>query len=921
MTVNAVNRTIRVKPYPNDKGRIFKYPDGPRSTNWVFEGLTSTSNTTGLSWNDTSSGVNTYTWDSSNNCVRITYNSASTSGLQWIFPDATRDQVYVKYSLRRNSSNTSKQLKCTGQGIIAGSNVSNFTFGASIGGYTGRTSIGLQYGDNPDPAGSNDNKIGYKMDGTEAGGTQFLRPLQKPLILHKSTSDITQNVSGTVWETYEVFAKFGDPGARNGEFAIRKDGELLFHIKDVWNTADGNESTHQKRRYVGIAEYSGATGFYEEYKDLKISYERPTWLHLGSNTIFFDSFTTNNFSRTYNGAAWGGSEGNRAIISNVYSAGNTSINTTAMLCEFTGSANLSIDAGAGTNFNLGALYTKLFIEFDMYIPNGTEPWGGAAYKHRDGLDADGTSGSDNNKFFRIWQRSRSDPSPPPGTSSDGYNSGEKVGASLWRDSANNSEIRADWSSPGGAIGPKGAPYTRYIDLSTDLGKWMRVKIFVASATATANGTIKIWKNDTLLIDNTNLVQNYEGLEPRGYQYGYLLGYSNSGFDANTKILIDNVHFYTPAENDLIGAPLKVIVPSDARNNVSVDFQTNRTTKFSNTRGYLSSTSMRVSLPQTPGPLVCGGGNAYAWRDNFPVVIPEGHVIWFKTRLYIPSTMPIGFVYNQNTPSGGDSNKLSGTYSGGATQITVLTNAGAAYSSYSIGNDIAIKLDTGSWHFTTVSGKNTNIVTLTSALPSAASSSANSTVLFGDSAQAQFCGTQDNRNGTGSSYPIDGNEDVKFMMLSSQDSDPVNYTYIKQERRGFGYNLGFAAISEHENSTGGIDFSSQYTVPRDQWFTLQMAMKISSVSLGGYIRMWFNDNYLGELATRTCNTYKYIGRWGIGDYWNGSPWTNGTTATDSFWVDDVILATDYGPYGGILTQDSGGRLWIPPTLTYQDICGS
>lgn len=911
MTVNAVNRTIRVKPYPNDKGRIFKYPDGPRSTNWVFEGLTSTSNTTGLSWNDTSGGVNTYTWDSSNNCVRITYNAAFTSGLQWIFPDATRDQVYVKYSLRRNSSNTSKQLKCTGQGIIAGANVSNFTFGPSIGGYTGRTSIGLQYGDNPDPAGSNDNKIGYKMDGTEAGGTQFLRPLQKPLILHKSTSDITQNVSGTVWETYEVFAKFGDPGARNGEFAIRKDGELLFHIKDVWNTADGNESTHQKRRYVGIAEYSGATGFYEEYKDLKISYERPTWLHLGSNTIFFDSFTTNNFSRTYNGAAWGGAEGGGgnnevSIVNNVYSAGNTSINTFAMLCQFGGNTNPAADASAGRNFDLGALYDRLYIEFDMYVPAGTEPWGGAAYAHRN-------VSPNNNKFLRLWQRSRSDPA------GDGYNSNSKVGFSTLNTSSGISNVISEWTNSGGGIGSEGLPAT--LISSADRGNWMHIKMFAKAATPTTNGSLLLWKNNNLLIDSSNLVGNYSADEPIGYRYGYLLGYANSGFDSNTKILIDNVHFYTGPDTDLAGTPLKVIVPGDARNNVSVDFQTNRTTKFSNSRSYLSSTSMRVSLPQTPGPLVCGGGNAYAWRDNFPVVIPEGHVIWFKTRLYIPSTMPLGYVYSQNIPSGGDSNKLSGTYSGGATQITVLTNAGAAYSLYSIGNDIAIKLDTGSWHFTTVSGKNTNIVTLTSALPSAASSSANSTVLFGDSAQAQFCGIQDNRSGTGSSYPLDGNENIKFMMLSSLDADPVNYCYIKQERRGFGYNLGFAAISEHENSTGGIDFSSQYTVPRDQWFTLQMAMKISSVSLGGYIRMWFNDNYLGELATRTCNTYKYIGRWGIGDYWNGSPWTNGTTATDSFWVDDVILATDYGPYGGILTQDSGGRLWIPPTLTYQDICGS
>jgi len=35
---------------------------------------------------------------------------------------------------------------------------------------------------------------------------------------------------------------------------------------------------------------------------------------------------------------------------------------------------------------------------------------------------------------------------------------------------------------------------------------------------------------------------------------------------------------------------------------------------------------------------------------------------------------------------------------------------------------------------------------------------------------------------------------------------------------------------------------------------------------------------------------------------------------------MVIDATIGPYGGILKQDSGGRLYIPPSLTNRDIRG-
>ena len=856
---------------------------------WVYEGLEIGANTgtvvgKSLRWTDESGGSNSYNWsDSDGGYVTLTYNSANTSGLEWDFPNTSTYQVWVKYDVQRSSTKASKQLKIFSQG--SPTNPSNATFGPTSGGYTNATSYSVYYSDR---VAGGDNQVAYLMTGALTGGAVLSR--DGPTKVITSTS-VSQSTTGTVWETYEVFIKFNDEGAKNGEIAIRKDGVTRLYLTDVWNAGEGNEALFRMRDYISLGAYSATSGFSEKYRKFKVSYDRPYWLPTAPDVVFSDSFASDNLSRDVGPATWNAPVNTQVYANRGKGYNTTTFATSALQFTFNGTAPGG-DAWAEQRFDLGRVYPELLISFDMYIPDGTEAWGGAAYNHR--VESPG-----NNKFFRLW-----------GT---GYNDREKVGASLFPDSTGTSysKIRAEWSVGGGGIGEKGVARTPFI---TTLGTWTSVKIYAKAATTDQYGSMKIWKDDTLVLDNTYGINNYTTGEAHGYRYGYLLGWANSGFTNTTYILLDNVSISTPQPARILdGIPVYALYNQPADGIIYPSSNNSRVT-YSSTATYNDNTALKVQLLQTPGPLTCGGSHNFAWRQNLPTNIPEGHTLWMRAKVYIPSTTPLGYAYG-NDPEG----KFSGSYTTGSTVITLLTNSGSSLTTYSEGDNFAIQLDDDTYHFTTIVTKASNTATIADPLPSPATSTATNTIYIGDSADALQCGEIDNRT-----YYADSGGTLKFFCTMPGDGSTgqgVNYLNLKYSRRAFGSGLGLYTISEQENSTGGLNFNS-VSIPRNEWFTLQMATKISSASLGGHIRIWLNDEFVGELATRTTNsTLKSIGRWGIGDYWNGVPWTdNDPSTTDMFYVDEIILASDYGPFGSPLVEDAGGRLYIPSWVEAKHLCG-
>ena len=180
--------------------------------------------------------------------------------------------------------------------------------------------------------------------------------------------------------------------------------------------------------------------------------------------------------------------------------------------NFKSEAQGSEDAWAEQRFNLGGERTELTIMYDLYIP--------ANYHHRS------AGGSTNNKFLRLW--------------TNGYGDDEKIGGSFHvGDGSVISDISVEYrSNPGQGMSKKDKqPFI----LSSDLGKWMAIKIYARAATNSSNGKYEIWKNGNRILNHS--VENNHHPGTQGWTTGYLFGYANSGFDTQVWLNMDNVRFY------------------------------------------------------------------------------------------------------------------------------------------------------------------------------------------------------------------------------------------------------------------------------------------------------------------------------------------------------------------------------------------
>ena len=232
--------------------------------------------------------------------------------------------------------------------------------------------------------------------------------------------------------------------------------------------------------------------------------------HAGASIIFSDDFSSSDLSKTMSGAKWG----DQVYVSVVASPSIDGKNSAQF--SFEGNQDVNADAFSELRFDLGGLYSELWIQFYVYYP--------ANYSHRD------APGPDNNKFLRLWGKT--------------YDDAGKVGLSTWRSGSGGSELIADWNRRNEGIGPKGDQYLPFIT-SDDLGKWMKVRVHVvAPQSNAAAGSIQVWKNDNLIINDFQIVDSYYSGESNAYRYGYILGWSNSGYTQNTKINVDGVVFAT-----------------------------------------------------------------------------------------------------------------------------------------------------------------------------------------------------------------------------------------------------------------------------------------------------------------------------------------------------------------------------------------
>ena len=277
MTINAVSKSVSI--VPSSDGKLYsKYPTGNAIgvSPWSWEGLESGLSGLTLVQNNGNSIV----WhEEDDGFARCTANAQGMCAIQYFVPVNT-SELRVKFQMRRHTSNRcSKVLKCPSKG--APTYPSNVT----VGGHGGYQSNEIRIAGYSDRSNGGDSQTYVRMDGVRSTGTAR----EAPTFATTSASQVYFPIDGA-FHDFEFWVKFNSDNTADGEFAVWLDDVLLLHMTDVWNcattTSDGTNpgvsagvlTQYQYRNYVGVCEYFNNTGFYEDYRALKIGYTRPAGL-------------------------------------------------------------------------------------------------------------------------------------------------------------------------------------------------------------------------------------------------------------------------------------------------------------------------------------------------------------------------------------------------------------------------------------------------------------------------------------------------------------------------------------------------------------------------------------------------------------------------------------------------------------------
>jgi hypothetical protein len=175
-------------------------------------------------------------------------------------------------------------------------------------------------------------------------------------------------------------------------------------------------------------------------------------------------------------------------------------------------------------FHFAAQHKHVFMRFYIYFPDGNETWGENKYYHRD------SSGTDNNKFWRMWALD--------------YKAGSvHTGYMFYPLDGGVSKIKEKHYSEGTESEYSTHDAGWYIN-DDALGRWICFEFETKLNTpGELDGITRMWVDNILIHEKTDC--NYSSLGETStnfIQNGYLMGWSNSGFTTDTNIYIDDIVF-------------------------------------------------------------------------------------------------------------------------------------------------------------------------------------------------------------------------------------------------------------------------------------------------------------------------------------------------------------------------------------------
>lgn len=165
---------------------------------------------------------------------------------------------------------------------------------------------------------------------------------------------------------------------------------------------------------------------------------------------------------------------------------------------------------------------------------------------------------------------------------------------------------------------------------------------------------------------------------------------------------------------------------------------------------------------------------------------------------------------------------------------------------------------------------------------------------------------------------------KFLTFAPNVGTSRLYLNCPNSLRAVNQTLGSGTLALEANPAAQQNLNIIF--PRDQWFTLETAAKVSNTG-DGWFRAWMNDVLIAEsirLGSTSVSTIDAeatgVSQWGLGQYINGTQWTDGAAGRSEFWVDEVLVATDVGGYGAPTATDSNGYKMIGSAIKNRDFWG-
>jgi hypothetical protein len=270
-----------------------------------------------------------------------------------------------------------------------------------------------------------------------------------------------------------------------------------------------------------------------------------------AETLFNDSFESGDLSTTSaDGFSWGNGYATSIVTNNPQCGGlnagdPTAIYNGASICNgpiagkdwaaLDGNNSLRFRFASGREmseqrFSLGKHYPDIWIKYNIRVPINF------------------AQGSLNNKFLALWV--------------DNYDS---LGDVTWQTRpAGGGSANLVFQDGGVAHGEEDP--TAFITVPKDRGRWMEVIVHVKTATtSTSNdGVIQLWRKwyddqyYTKIHEKLNARVNESGAPVQGISAGYVFGWANDPYDAETEWLLDNWSIYDTLETpETSKAPKKI----------------------------------------------------------------------------------------------------------------------------------------------------------------------------------------------------------------------------------------------------------------------------------------------------------------------------------------------------------------------------